>query len=206
MGKGCKPWQTLGTTRLWESRWYNLRQDRVRIHTGDEIVYTFQEHPGAVFIIPVTADREIVLVHQYRYPVGEWLWEIPAGAVDGNEGLEAAARRELAEEIGGTAEELRSVGHFFSASSISNLRINVFLATGVRLGQSERESTELIEIKVVPVAEALTMARQGEIKDGQSALALLLCEPLLLHLLVYSPTPSVIVNSLPAPRPNTSGK
>jgi len=180
MGKGRRPWKTLDTTRLWESRWYNLRQDHVRIHTGDEITYTFQEHPGAVFIVPLTADGRIVLMHQYRYPVREWLWEVPAGAVDSNESLEATARRELAEEIGGTAEELRYVGHFFSASSISNLRADVFLATGVRLGQSKREATELITIKVVPVTEALAMAQRGEIKDGQSALALLLCEPSLL--------------------------
>jgi len=174
------PWQTLDTVWLWESHWYNLRQDRVRIHTGDEITYTFQEHPGAVFIVPVTADGEIVLMRQYRYPIGQWLWEVPAGAVDGDEGLEAAARRELAEEAGGTAEELRYVGHFFAASSVSNLRIDVFLATGVQLGQRVPEATELIEIKIVPVAEALAMARRGEIKDGQSALALCLCEPLLL--------------------------
>jgi ADP-ribose pyrophosphatase len=174
-----KPWQTLDTTRLWESKWYNLRQDRVRIHTGAEITYTYQEHPGAVFIVPVTADGKIMLMHQYRHPVGEWLWEIPAGAVDGDEALEEAARRELAEEIGGTAKELWYVGHFFAASSISNLRINVFLATGVQIEQSAREATELIEARAVPVTEALTMARRGEIKDGQSALALLLCESLL---------------------------
>jgi len=179
MGERQKPWQTLGTTWLWESRWYNLRQDRVRIHTGDEITYTFQEHPGAVFIVPVTVAGEVVLLRQYRYPVREWLWEVPAGAVDGDEDLEAAARRELAEEIGGTAAEMRHVGHFFAASSISNLRDDVFLATGVRLGQSVREPTELIEIRTVPLAEALAMARRGEIKDGESALALILCEPLL---------------------------
>jgi ADP-ribose pyrophosphatase len=179
MDKAEKPWQTLGTTWLWESKWYNLRQDRVRIHNGSEITYTYQEHPGAVFIVPVTSEGEIVLMHQYRHPVGEWLWEVPAGAVDDGEDLGAAARRELAEEIGGTAEELCYVGYFFSASSISNLRINVFLAMGVTLEQSAREATELIELRVMPTTEALTMARQGEIKDGQSALALLLCEPLL---------------------------
>jgi len=179
MDEAPKPWQTLSTTRLWESKWYNLCQDRVRIHTGDEITYTYQEHPGAVFVVPVTAAGEVVLLRQYRHPVGEWLCEVPAGAVDGDEDMETAARRELAEEIGGVAQEICYVGHFFAASSVSNLRINVFLATGVRIGQSAREATELIETRVVPAAEALAMARRGEIKDGQSALALLLCEPLL---------------------------
>ncbi|RLC67173.1 MAG: NUDIX hydrolase, partial [Chloroflexi bacterium] len=151
------PWQTLRTTRLWESKWYNLRQDRVRIHTGAEITYTFQEHPDAVFVVPMTTDGRIVLIRQYRHPVKEWLWEVPAGAVDGDESLTAAARRELAEEIGGTAEELHAVGHFFAASSVSNLRINVFLATGVQpmLHRNTREPTELIETRVVSVDEAL---------------------------------------------------
>lgn len=179
MTRTDKPWQTLGSTRLWDSQWYNLRQDRVRIHTGEEITYTYQEHPGAAFIVPVTAGGNIVLVRQYRHPVGEWLWEVPAGAVDGEEDLETAARRELAEEIGGTAQALRHIGHFFAASSVSNLRIDVFLATGVQIEESTREATELIEVKEVSVTEALVMARRGEIKDGQSALALLLCEPLL---------------------------
>jgi ADP-ribose pyrophosphatase len=179
MNETDKPWQTLSTTRLWKSKWYNLRQDYVRIHTGDEITYTYQEHPGAVFVVPVTADGEIVLLRQYRHPVGRWLCEIPAGAVDGDEDMETAARRELAEEVGGTAKEIHYVGHFFAASSVSNLRINVFLATGVQIEQSARETTELIETDVVPASEALAMARRGEIKDGQSALALLLCEPLL---------------------------
>jgi ADP-ribose pyrophosphatase len=173
------PWQTLETTCLWESTWYNLRQDRVRIHTGDVITYTYQEHPGAVFIVPVTAGGKILLVRQYRHPVGEWLWEVPAGAIDRDEDLVTAARRELAEETGGTARKLRHVGHFFAAGSVSNLRIDVFLATGVRLEESKREATELIETQAVPITEALAMARRGEIRDGQSALALLLCEPLL---------------------------
>ncbi len=178
---GKKPWHTIATTRLWRSRWYNLRQDNVRIHTGAEVTYTFQEHPGAVFIVPVTVERRIALLRQYRYPVDEWLWEIPAGAVDGAESLEAAARRELAEEIGGTAKEMRYVDHFFAASSVSNLRIHVFLATGVQLRPdgSHREATELIETSEFGILETLTMARAGQIKDGQSALALLLCEPLL---------------------------
>jgi ADP-ribose pyrophosphatase len=179
MDEANKPWQTLNTTRLWKSKWYNLRQDSVRIHTGAEITYTYQEHPGAVFIVPATTDGNIVLLRQYRHPVGEWLWEIPAGAVDGDESLEAAARRELVEETGGAAEALDYVGYFFAASSVSNLRINVFLAIGVQLGECTREATELIEVQAIPIPRAMEMARRGEIRDGQSALALLLCEPLI---------------------------
>ncbi len=175
------PWETLTTVYLWRSRWYNLRQDRLRLPGGEEITYTYQDHPGAVFVVPFTSDGQVVLIRQYRHPVREWLWEMPAGAVEAHETPVEAAWRELAEEIGATADGMRPVGDFFAASSVSNLRIYVFLATGVALDvPPHRETTELIEIVPLPVEEALAMARSGVIRDGQSALALLWCEPLLL--------------------------
>ena len=89
------------------------------------------------------------------------------------------ARRELQEEVGGTAADLRYVGEFYTSNGISNEVAYVFLATGVELGETHREPTELMEIRLVPVEEALPMARAGEITDGPSALALLWCELLL---------------------------
>ncbi len=89
------------------------------------------------------------------------------------------AYRELEEEIGGRAAELRFVGRFYTSNGISNEVAYVYLATGVEIGEPHREPTELIEIRPVPAAEAVRMAREGEISDGPSALALLWCEPLL---------------------------
>ncbi len=176
-------WETLTTICLWRSQWYNLRQDRIRLPTGEEITYTYQDHPGAVFVVPFTSDGRVVLIRQYRHPIREWLWEVPAGAVEAPETPVEAAWRELAEEIGGTANEMQLVGDFFAASSVSNLRIYVFLAADVVLDvPTNREATELIEIALFPVEEALAMARSGVIRDGQSALALLWCEPLWAHL------------------------
>ena len=92
---------------------------------------------------------------------------------------EEVARRELLEEVGGSATELRYVGQFCTSNGISSEVAYVYLATGVELGETHREPTEMMELRLVPVAEALRMARQGEITDGPSALALLWCEPLL---------------------------
>jgi ADP-ribose pyrophosphatase len=92
---------------------------------------------------------------------------------------EEAARRELLEEVGGRAVELRYVGQFYTSNGISNEVAYVYLATGVKLGEAQREPTELMELRLVSVEEALRMAREGEIADGPSALALLWCEPLL---------------------------
>jgi len=105
--------------------------------------------------------------------------EVPAGGLSPDLTPEEVARRELLEEVGGTAAELRYVGQFFTSNGISNEVAYVYLATGVELGEAQPEPTELMELRLVPVEEALRMARFGKITDGPSALALLWCEPLL---------------------------
>ncbi len=172
-------WRTLESRYIWQSPWFSLRQDRVRLPVGNEITYAVVEHPGAVWVVPVTADGRVVLIWHYRYPVGEHCWEVPAGGLSPGLSPEETARRELEEEIGGTAADLRYVGRFFASNGISNEVAYVYLATGVKLGETHREPTEDMEQRLVPAAEALRMARCGEISDGPSALALLWCEGLL---------------------------
>jgi ADP-ribose pyrophosphatase len=104
---------------------------------------------------------------------------VPAGGLGPDGEPEEIARKELGEEVGGTAAELRYVGQFYTSNGISNEVAYVYLATGVELSKAEREPTELMEMRLVLVEEALRMAREGEIADGPSALALLWCAPLL---------------------------
>jgi 8-oxo-dGTP pyrophosphatase MutT (NUDIX family) len=104
---------------------------------------------------------------------------VPAGGLSPDLTPEEVARRELLEEGGGRAAELRYVGEFHTSNGISNEVAYVYLATGVELADPQREPTELMEVRLVPVTEALRMARQGEMSDGPSALALLWCERLL---------------------------
>jgi ADP-ribose pyrophosphatase len=172
-------WETLDSRFLWRSRWYNLRQDRLRTPAGHEFTYTIVDHPGAVWVVPITADGQVVLVWQYRHTVADWCYEVPAGGLSPSLSPEEAARRELLEEVGGTAADLRYVGQFYTSNGISNEIAYVYLATGVEFGNTQREPTELMEMRLVPVEEALRMAREGEIADGPSALALLWCERLL---------------------------
>jgi ADP-ribose pyrophosphatase len=105
--------------------------------------------------------------------------EVPAGGLSPGLTPEEVARLELLEEVGGEAAELRFVGQFYTSNGISNEVAYVYLATGVELGEADHEPTEMIETRLVPIQEALRMARAGEISDGPSALALLWCEPLL---------------------------
>jgi ADP-ribose pyrophosphatase len=172
-------WETLKSETLWQSQWYSLRQDHLRTQEGHEFTYTIVDHPGAVWVVPVTSDGRMVLIWAYRYTVDDWCYEVPAGGLGPDGTPENIARQELLEEVGGTAADLRSVGQFYTSNGISNEVAYVYLATGVELGETRREPTELMELRLVPVEEALRMAREGEISDGPSALALLWCEPLL---------------------------
>jgi 8-oxo-dGTP pyrophosphatase MutT (NUDIX family) len=176
-------YETLSSRYLWTSRWYNLRQDEIVAPDGSHGTYTVVEHPGAVWIVPVTADGQVILEWQYRYTVQDWCWEVPAGGILPGVSPEEMAARELREEIGGTAELLEHVAWFYTMNGIGTEVAHVFLARDVRLGAPQREPTEVIETRSLPIAEALRMARAGEITDGPSALALLLCERLLEPLL-----------------------
>ncbi|MER2599654.1 MAG: GrpB family protein [Caldilineales bacterium] len=180
---GSLGWHLHGTTWPYQSRWHNLRRDEVRLPDGEEIVYTYQEHPGFVTIVPQTRHGHVVLIRSYRYTVDDWCWELPAGGLGDKPGLskEAVARQELLEETGGVCTTMDEIGWFYVANGTTNSRCTVFLTRNVELTQpTALESTEVSEVHLVPVAEALQMARDGRMTDGDSALALLRCEAHLL--------------------------
>lgn len=152
--------------------------DRVRLHTGVEIDYTYLETPQAVFIVPLLRDGRIVLIQQYRHPLREWVWEIPAGSI-ADESPEETARRELLEEIGGSCDELIPLGWFYSSPAHLTLKSFPFLAIGVELGRTQHEETELLRIVPTDADEVLRRVRSGEFGGGQSGFALLLAEPLI---------------------------
>ncbi|MBN1679427.1 MAG: NUDIX hydrolase [Anaerolineae bacterium] len=177
MNQTKRPYQTLSSHYLWQSQWYNLRQDQLRATDGAELTYTVIEKPRAVWIVPITNEGELVLIDQYRYAVDAWCLEVPAGNVEPGHTPEQQAAQELHEEIGGQAGQVVPVGEFYTMNGICDEVALVFLAVGVTLGEAQREPTEHITLRLVMVDEGLDMARSGQIKDGPSALAIVLSEP-----------------------------
>jgi ADP-ribose pyrophosphatase len=159
------------------SPWRAILRDRLRDGDGRETRYSYLAVPRAVFVVAVTDDDELLLVRQYRHPVRDWTIEVPAGSVHDGETPLDAARRELAEEAGGTAREWRHLTTFYSSSAHISLRSDAFLATGVEVGTAAPDDDEDVELVRVPLADALERARAGGFAEGQTALAILLAAP-----------------------------
>lgn len=170
------PIRTLSSAIAWACPWYHIRQDKILLPDGSAGEYNVIVKEPAVWIVPVTAAGEIVLIRSYRHTVADWCWEVPAGSLKPGQSPEEAAREELHEEIGGTAAELTFITRFYTANGICNEESHLFLARGVSLTAPQHEPAEVIQVHPTPIPEVLRMARAGEITDGGSALAILLCE------------------------------
>ncbi|MGI9861217.1 NUDIX hydrolase [Moorella naiadis] len=163
----------LTSERIYEGRILNLRRDKVRLPNGREASREVVEHPGAVAIIALDAEKNVYLVRQYRYPINRATLEIPAGKLDAGEEPLACAQRELAEEVGLAAAEWQPLLTFYSTPGFSNEIMHLFLATGLRPHREKADDDEFIEIVRVPLAEAVTMALGGELQDAKSIAGIL---------------------------------
>ena len=172
-----QPWQTLSSEAL-SGPPHLLNRDRVCTAQGHELTYLYRPRgPRAVFVVPVTPHREVVLIRQYRYPLGAWITEVVAGGMEDGEDVLQSAARELMEEVGGTAQEWVPLPAFYPQPSVSGAAFYPLLALGVTLGKAHPEPDELIERLVLPLAEAYRRLLAGEILQGPGSLALFHARP-----------------------------
>ena len=172
-------WQLWESTHPFASTINRMRADRLNIPGRGDIQYSYLERGESVIIVPVTTDGRLALIRQYRYPVDAHCLELPAGCHrdQAHSTLEEVARQELREEIGGTAANPEYVTWFYSSSSISDEVCHIFLARSVALDESATtEPGEHLTTLLVPVEEAVNLARSGQMKTGTCALAILMCE------------------------------
>jgi 8-oxo-dGTP pyrophosphatase MutT (NUDIX family) len=163
----------------WECPWYSIRQDRIRLPDGGEGVYNVLQMQHSVWTVPVTPSGDIVLIHNYRYTLGEWCWELPAGHIEDNLTPMEAARQELLEEAGGQSADWTLILKLSTLNGIGSHYGYFFLARNVTLGPPQHERTEAITVHTFPAKTVFDMARTGQINDAVSVTALLLAEPLL---------------------------
>ena len=166
---------------IYEGKIINVRLDDVELQDGSKSKREVVEHPGAVAILAVTNEQEAYFVRQFRKPIEQELLEIPAGKLDAGEGPATCAARELAEEVGMAADELREIAAFYSSPGFASEKLFIYLATGLKPTNVETPEGEILQAVKIPLADAVAMARGGEIEDGKTLIALLLAADILGH-------------------------
>lgn len=171
----ANPWTTLHRRPIYENPWIAVREDQVLRPDGQTGIYGVVHFKNrAIGVLPVEDDGSIHLVGQFRYPLGMYSWEIPEGGGPLDEAPEAAARRELIEETGLTAERLEPLGGpVHLSNSVSDEVAYLFRATGLTPGPSSPDGTERLRHRRVSFAEAWAMLERAEITDSLSVLAIL---------------------------------
>jgi ADP-ribose pyrophosphatase len=166
--------EILARETVYQGRAFNVRRDKVRQEDGKTASLDIVEHPGAVTILPVDADGNILFIRQYRHAIGVDLLELPAGTLGSNEEPLACARREIREETGFAAGELVKLGEFFLAPGYSTEYMHVYLATDLHHDPLPGDEDEFITLEPMPIERAYALAGNGGVVDGKSLAVLLL--------------------------------
>ena len=168
------PWQTRSVRNVYDNPWIRLEEHRVIRPAGGPGIYgkvCFKSQ--AVGIIPLDEQGNTWLVGQHRYTLDAWSWEIPMGGSPLDEDCLQTARRELQEETGLRAQTLTPILHLHTSNSITDEEAFVYLAQQLREGDTAFEDTEDIEVKKLPLDDAVAMAQDGRITDAISVAGLL---------------------------------
>lgn len=161
--------RTLASELIFDGKVVHLYRDDIELPDGKTSFREYIRHIGAVCVVPVTKDMEVICVKQYRYAMGRVLLEIPAGKLDfKGEDPESAVRRELREETGALAGKLTYLGEFYSSPAILDERIYMYLAEELEFGENDLDEDEFIEVVRIPINELAEMICRGEIVDGKT--------------------------------------
>ena len=149
-------------------------KDTVALPTGNPATREVIRHVGAVGVIPVTEVGKVIIERQFRYPLNRVITEIPAGKLDSfTEDRLSAAKRELEEETGYTAEEWIPMGDYYPTPAYCDERITLYLARGLNRGQRHLDEDEFLNFEAVTLADLVEDVMSGRITDGKTQVAVL---------------------------------
>lgn len=166
----------ISSERIYEGAILNLRRDTV-MAAGGQAYREVVEHNGAVAVVPVTDDGKVIMVEQYRYPMGKVILEIPAGKIDkGESDPMTAVVRELKEETGYTAEKIVYLGKIYPSVAYMEEVIHLYAATGLTPGETEFDEDESLDITEYDFREIYSMAAEGKLTDAKTIAALFMAK------------------------------
>ena len=172
----------ISSEKIFDGVLLHVRRDEVELPNGHKAIREWIKHPGASAIIPLLPDNQIILVRQYRYPVGQVTLEVPAGKLDveGEDPI-VCAERELSEETGYTAGKIWKLTTIATTVGFSDEYIHLFAATDLKSGKQHPDDDEFINTVKIPLTAALQMVESGKIIDCKSIISILLLAQQVFH-------------------------
>lgn len=163
-----------GSQEIFDGVILHVFKDSVALPNGKPATREVIRHVGAVGVIPITEDGKVIIERQFRYPLNRVVTEIPAGKLDSfTEDRLSAAKRELEEETGYTAEEWISLGDYYPSPAYCDERITLYLARGLQLGKRHLDEDEFLNFEFIPLSQLVDQVMNGQITDGKTQVAVL---------------------------------
>lgn len=158
---------------IYSGRLIRLAVETVSLPNGNDVELDIVHHPGGAVVVALNSDDEVCMLRQFRHAAGGVIWELPAGCIDpGEADPRATARRELEEEAGVVARSWHSLGSIYSSPGFCDEVLHLFLARDLQATRTDHGEDELIEVRWLPVVEALRMIMADEIRDGKTVAGL----------------------------------
>ena len=165
--------KTLSSETLFEGRVITLTKDTALLENGKTATREVVHHHGGACILPYFADGTICMVRQFRYAMQQELWELPAGKLEASEDPFEAAKRELSEECGLTADHFVDLGIVYATVGYDSEKIYLWAATGLHEVRQHLDAGEFLDVVKMPFDKALGLVMDGTIKDSKTQVALL---------------------------------
>ena len=169
----------LNSRQIFDGVVVKLFVDDVELPNGKKSIREIVRHPGAVCVIPVDEDENVIMIKQFRYPFSEVLLEVPAGKLEPNEDPLEAVKRELEEESGVNAESVEYIGTMYTTVAILDEKIHMYLATGLTYKNAHPDDGEFLEVVKIPLKTLVEMVMDGKIPDSKTQIAILKAEKIL---------------------------
>ncbi len=170
---------TLSSETVYQGRLMQVKCDRVRLPGGAESTREYIIHPGAVIILPVFGNGDVLLERQHRYPLRRDFIEFPAGKIDPGESDLACAKRELREETGYIATDWQHVTTLYPCIGYADERMEFYLARGLEHVGNALDEDEFLEVFRLPFAEAMAWLKNGKICETKTAVGLFWLEKII---------------------------
>lgn len=158
--------------QIWAGDSWRLRVDTLTGANGRTLEKGIIEHPGAVVLIPLLPNGDVLMIRQYRHAIKQTILELPAGTRGWDEDWLACGQRELREETGHRADQLTRLGQIWPAPGLSSELMALFLAEGLHPDPLPQDDDEEIEVTPLPLADLLPMARDGRLHDAKTIIGI----------------------------------